>query len=500
MKITAVSLLKGKKVSIHERVFTLLAESCEETIQASLGELEVNFNSFDLNFIQVLLRLCSNSKVMRDWLRTSGYLNLIFEKLRENSFETVKDEMESKLLELLLACMNRNPNNQSCIAEILVREYQPKVHAQKWLDTFLSKLFLECSRFENRVNIFVWNLDWQIECLANGPDYTGRLNPYHVLGQNTSFLQGMTTKVPFRLNPLACGKTIDITNNYLTATQVVFEKWGVVRADYELPLFGVSSWEVRLDNCPKGHIFLGVATSRSNIDGYLGCDRHGWGFIGNRGVWHNKHKENTYGKEFRTGDIVKVILDMNEGTLSFALNGEELGVAFTGLSGLKLYPAFSLYQKGDRFTLLHCLLPRSDSASHNGVSQASNDSMNSLPISNDKGLLNFEDREDSYHWRFGEQDYRYKHLRSYPVFVVRADMLAKNVFDLIGKGSLLNELRRKYHREETNRFLQTNQYSWNVDLINVSSLELNQNPNTTTLTMLIENASEDYLEVELHVG
>ena len=35
---------------------------------------------------------------------------------------------------------------------------------------------------------------------------------------------------------------------------------------------------------------------------------------------------------------------MDAGTLSFALNGESLGVAFDGLHGKTLYPAFALYQ------------------------------------------------------------------------------------------------------------------------------------------------------------
>ena len=39
------------------------------------------------------------------------------------------------------------------------------------------------------------------------------------------------------------------------------------------------------------------------------------------------------------------------GTLSFALNHKELGVAVEGLSG-PLYPAFSLYNEGDQISLL----------------------------------------------------------------------------------------------------------------------------------------------------
>ena len=75
-------------------------------------------------------------------------------------------------------------------------------------------------------------------------------------------------------------------------------------------------------------------TAHSNT--YLGNDKYGWGYIGNRGAWHNKHKLKTYGKDFRTGDVVRATLDMDAGTLSFALNGESLGVAFASLQGKTL--------------------------------------------------------------------------------------------------------------------------------------------------------------------
>ena len=50
-----------------------------------------------------------------------------------------------------------------------------------------------------------------------------------------------------------------------------------------------------------------------NLNTYLGNDKYGWGYIGNRGAWHNKHKLKTYGKDFRTGDVVRATLDMDAG-------------------------------------------------------------------------------------------------------------------------------------------------------------------------------------------
>ena len=51
---------------------------------------------------------------------------------------------------------------------------------------------------------------------------------------------------------------------------------------------------------------------------------------------------------------MRVMLDMNRGTLEFALNGTPLGLALPPgeLCGLKLFPIFSLYNKGDSLTIL----------------------------------------------------------------------------------------------------------------------------------------------------
>lgn len=54
----------------------------------------------------------------------------------------------------------------------------------------------------------------------------------------------------------------------------------------------------------------------------------------------------TYGELFREGDTVSVALNMDLGTLAFARNGRDLGVAVQDLEGT-LYPAFSLYNRCD---------------------------------------------------------------------------------------------------------------------------------------------------------
>ncbi|TYZ61267.1 hypothetical protein PybrP1_009568 [[Pythium] brassicae (nom. inval.)] len=129
---------------------------------------------------------------------------------------------------------------------------------------------------------------------------------------------------------------------------------GVARFDS-----GVHIWEVRISFVTaSSNIFLGIARKDVRLDSYLGKDNRGWGWIGNRALWHNGSKQRgTYGEKFKTGDVVRLTLDLKRGTLSYALNGKDLGVAFgPGGTGPKLegtfYPGFALYNQRDSIDLV----------------------------------------------------------------------------------------------------------------------------------------------------
>ncbi|OQS01680.1 regulator of chromosome condensation (RCC1)-like protein [Achlya hypogyna] len=129
---------------------------------------------------------------------------------------------------------------------------------------------------------------------------------------------------------------------------------GVARFDA-----GVHTWEVKIAFVTaSSNIFLGIARKDVRFDSYLGKDNRGWGWIGNRALWHNGSKQRgTYGEKFKTGDVVRLILDLKRGTLSYALNGKDLGVAFgPGGTGPKLegtfYPGFALYNQRDVIELV----------------------------------------------------------------------------------------------------------------------------------------------------
>jgi hypothetical protein len=156
-----------------------------------------------------------------------------------------------------------------------------------------------------------------------------------------------------------------------------------------LPKTGIHRFAVKLDQCERGHVFIGVATARANTKTYVGGDKNGWGFIGTQALWHDRNKlRGDYGSVLRTGAVVVATLDTYVGTLSYGLwkdtqdsesavgpmspsfasmssprrgsglvngNGsmiEDWGIAFEGIPlDVKLYPAVGLYQRDDRATL-----------------------------------------------------------------------------------------------------------------------------------------------------
>ncbi|EPY76772.1 splA/ryanodine receptor domain and SOCS box containing 4-like protein [Camelus ferus] len=110
------------------------------------------------------------------------------------------------------------------------------------------------------------------------------------------------------------------------------------------------------ENIERGtHAVVGVATARAPLHsvGYtalVGSDAESWGWdLGRSRLYHDgKNRPGVaypafLGPEeaFALPDSLLVVLDMDEGTLSFVVDGQYLGVAFRGLKGKKLYPVVS---------------------------------------------------------------------------------------------------------------------------------------------------------------
>jgi SPRY domain-containing SOCS box protein 1/4 len=119
---------------------------------------------------------------------------------------------------------------------------------------------------------------------------------------------------------------------------------------------GLHVWEVNWSTRQRGtHAVVGVATIEAPLHsvGYhslVGSSDQSWGWdLGRNKLYHDSKNGTgiTYpailkpDETFLVPDKFMVALDMDEGTLSFIVDGQYLGVAFRGLKGKKLYPIVS---------------------------------------------------------------------------------------------------------------------------------------------------------------
>lgn len=119
---------------------------------------------------------------------------------------------------------------------------------------------------------------------------------------------------------------------------------------------GLHIWEIYWPTRQRGtHAVVGVATAEAPLHsvGYqslIGLGPHSWGWdLGRNKLYHDS--KNCVGatypailkndEAFLVPDRFLVALDMDEGTLSFIVDHQYLGVAFRGLRGKKLFPIVS---------------------------------------------------------------------------------------------------------------------------------------------------------------
>ncbi|KAJ3353312.1 hypothetical protein HDU83_006992, partial [Entophlyctis luteolus] len=98
-----------------------------------------------------------------------------------------------------------------------------------------------------------------------------------------------------------------------------------------------------------GIIQVGWATASCTFDPEggegVGDNEHSYAFDGNRmKKWHSYFTSNNeYGEQWSANDVITVLIDFDEQTVSFLLNGKNLGIAFTEVNPeLDWYPAVSL--------------------------------------------------------------------------------------------------------------------------------------------------------------
>lgn len=194
----------------------------------------------------------------------------------------------------------------------------------------------------------------RVEDLMPGQAYRFRLRAVHPTAKVTAWSTVVTAEtehgVAFRFDCINSGPAIFVSGNELSASFRSNETWSTILGTAPFCM-GSNYWELHLDKSVTSYLFIGVATRDADLTTFLGGDDHGWGFIGDRALYHKRTKVKAYGERFGQGDTVGVSLDMDRHTLSFSKNGQDLGVAFEGLVG-NLYPAVAFYNQGQRLSLV----------------------------------------------------------------------------------------------------------------------------------------------------
>lgn len=109
---------------------------------------------------------------------------------------------------------------------------------------------------------------------------------------------------------------------------------------------GCHYWEIHADERTENELKIGIATKRDMNYNSAFCDSdYGYAYYGLGQLRHGSNASGPqFGKRFKKEGFLGIYLNMNKGTLSFALNNEYIGVAFTDpqLKKGPIYPAVSL--------------------------------------------------------------------------------------------------------------------------------------------------------------
>ena len=121
---------------------------------------------------------------------------------------------------------------------------------------------------------------------------------------------------------------------------------------------GINSYEIEIINFDDSYgIVIGVVgidyIPKHSVC-FIGLDLNTFGLFGDRDLWKNGENLNkTYGKrDIEIGDIVKCIVNYNDNTISYCVNGISFGIAFDNVT-IPVKPGISLYNNHDCIELLN---------------------------------------------------------------------------------------------------------------------------------------------------
>ena len=155
-------------------------------------------------------------------------------------------------------------------------------------------------------------------------------------------------------NPLAIGANCSLAEGNLKATPPTTQNQGICAT------LGVSTgkwyWEVMVDSSAAPAHIIGIANTKFRYDTVQvgSANTDSWGYYQAASKWHNGNL-GSYGVAMSNGDIVGVLLDLDNNTLAFNVNNSSQGTAFSSLPVDTYVPACGDLASTDlHYSYLNC--------------------------------------------------------------------------------------------------------------------------------------------------
>jgi len=157
-----------------------------------------------------------------------------------------------------------------------------------------------------------------------------------------------------RFDSSRCGDSMKISDDGTKATCLTHNQWYVAIGN-KCVHHGRHSWTFRVDKIGKpGFIGFGVCQETASLTTWLGNGANSCGILGDGVRWAKGSRHPSVRSQifFREGDLVTIDLDMDARMMTILRNGSSIPhSSFVDLPDA-LFPAVSLYEKGDSVTLV----------------------------------------------------------------------------------------------------------------------------------------------------
>ena len=382
---------KNYKVKLNDIEYNLLIRSDNESINFLLSPLTIK-NLYSYEEIYNCEKLSKINKIFLafDSIET---ISQSIEQMIENNKYSIKEKNENveinlkvslfeKLIDINLILKKKNINQNQINNNIFGQLTD--------LNDKIEKIMKENKNLNDEIHVLkeenkkIQNLNEEIQILKEENKKNEKiiqilkeenqkikksnedlLNLFHEFKKNfKNETNGENFK--FRFRP---GNNYTISKNGLVATKTktlnknsIWCEWNCcIIGDKEIPKNKISKWKIRINSIANNlvnswNILIGIGPD--NINEEKNFQRKCWSFICGESKIKIKTNEKDYinkkgSKRIKNNDIIEVIVDRQNGNLSFEVNGINYGIACSDIPKDDiLYPVINIYDENQTIEIL----------------------------------------------------------------------------------------------------------------------------------------------------